>query len=170
GQERRLAVGGGPNAVKASDFNGDGRLDLAVVNVIDLAVFLGRGDGTFTDPVRYPAGQVPREVVASDFNGDGRLDLATTSTRTNDVMILLGRGDGTFQPGLTFQLDRSDGRQSDVRTGDFNRDGRLDLAVVNQEGGTISVLLGRGDGTFADQVPCPVGLCRVRAPWVVGCG
>src|SRR5262249_39355719 len=67
---------------------------------------------------------------------------------------------GTFQPGRTFQLDRSDGRRADVRPADFNGDGRLDLAVVNADDGTLSVLLGRGDGTFDDQVRYPVGRAR----------
>jgi hypothetical protein len=143
----------------AGDFNGDGRLDLATTttNFDGVEVSLGLGDGTFQPPVLFATNANPRGIAMGDFNGDGRLDLATTSSRTDDVMILLGRGDGTFQPGPTFNLDPAQSRMSDIRTGDFNRDGRLDLAVVNQNSGTISVLLGRGDGTLDDQSSYAVG-------------
>jgi hypothetical protein len=156
----RVEEGPSPWSSVAGDFNGDGRLDLATTNTnLDaVAVSLGLGDGTFQPPVLFATNANPRGITMGDFNGDGRLDLATTSSRTDDVMILLGLGDGTFQTGLTFKVDRGGvNRQFDVRTGDFNSDGRLDLAVANSEGGTISVLLGRGDGTFDDQVLYEVG-------------
>ncbi len=143
----------------AGDFNGDGRLDLATTtsNFDGVAVCLGLGDGTFQPPVLFASNTFPRGIIASDFNGDGRTDLATTSNITNDVMIHLGRGDGTFQPGPRLALDRSFNRFLDVLTADFNADGRRDLAVVNEDSGTISVLLGRGDGTFHDAVSYAVG-------------
>src|SRR5262249_50404142 len=143
----RVADGPTPWTSVAGDFNGDGRLDLATTNTNydAVAVSLGLGDGTFQSPVLFASNANPRGIATGDFNGDGRLDLATPSTRPDDVMIPLGQGDGTFQPGLTFKIDPAQSRQSDVRTADFNRDGRLDLAVVNLNSGTISVLLGRGD-------------------------
>src|SRR5262249_52436624 len=143
----------------AGDFNGDGRLDLATTNTTfdAVAVSLGLGDGTFQPPVLIASNANPRGIATGDFNGDGWLDLATSSSRTNDVMILLGRGDGTFHARLTFQLDPAASRITGARRADFNRDGRLDRVVVNQNSGAVSVLLGRGDGTFDDQVSYAVG-------------
>ena len=79
----RYAVGTGPSALVAGDFNGDGRTDLAVANYgsNDVSVLLGNGDGTFQNQVRYAVGSSPSSIVAGDFNGDGRTDLAVANSR-----------------------------------------------------------------------------------------
>jgi len=72
----------------------------------------------------------------------------------NDVSILLGNGDGTFQPAVNYNV--TFGPQS-VAVGDFNGDGKLDLAVANYFGEALSILLGNGDGTFQAHVNYKAG-------------
>src|SRR5215831_11488444 len=86
---------------------------------------------------------MPGPVVAQgDFNGDGHQDLVTA--QGSILSVLLGSGDGRFQ---TRKDVRAGGTPVAVTVGDFNGDRRLDLATAN-EVGTVSVLLGRGDGSF----------------------
>ncbi len=139
--------GTGPVAVAAADFNGDGRLDLAVVNGTSntVSILLGKGDGTFQPPVDFATGSQPSGIAVGDFNGDSKLDLAITNQGSNNVSILLGNGDGTFRPQVTFATGV--GPQAVVAR-DFNGDGKLDLAVANSADSTVSILPGKGDGTF----------------------
>ncbi len=154
-----LAVGSGPQLLVPGDFNGDGHLDLAVVDTTaygaaEVSVLLGNGDGTFQPARTTPLGVFgPFSLVAGDFNGDGRLDLAFTDAEHNTVEILLGNGDGTFQPAETVAA----GIDGPLVAGDFNGDGRLDLAVANEYSNDVSVLLGNGDGTFQPQLTYAVG-------------
>ncbi len=151
------AVGSGPDSIVAGDFNGDGRTDLAVVNNDDntVSVLLGNGDGTFQPQVTYAVGSHP------DSDRGGGLQQATavptwpsqTST-TSTVSVLLGNGDGTFQPQVTYAVGSS---PSSIVAGDFNGDGRIDLAVANRYDSTVSMLLGNGDGTFQPQVTYALG-------------
>src|SRR6266566_57687 len=156
-------VGLNPQSIAMGDFNGDGKLDLAVANAgsTTLSLLLGNGDGTF-QPARFvdAGGTAPVSVAVGDFNHDGKLDLAvatygnidhqTNATAGNTIAILLGNGDGTFQPAQTFTTGTG---PFFVTVGDFNGDGKPDLAVANygpntQRRTTISVLMGNGDGTF----------------------
>ena len=125
-------------SVVVADFNGDAKLDLALVaappnqnNGSAISIFLGNGDGTFQPPVDFYAGPSPSAVVAGDFNGDGRLDLAVANgTQPASVSILLSNGDGTFQAPLTFGAGNDTWSYGGpLAVGDFNGDGRLDLAV-----------------------------------------
>jgi hypothetical protein len=84
------------------DFNGDGKLDLAVVNGLsnDLSILLGKGDGTFATAVNYPAGLTGAgQIAAADFNGDGSGDLVVSGT--SSISVLLNKGNGTFGAALT---------------------------------------------------------------------
>jgi len=154
-------VGPNPRAVAVGDFNGDGKMDLAVVNFGDpsvndngsVSILLGKGDGTFQPANNAVAGKNPSYIAVGDFNGDGRVDIVTVNS-DNTVSALLGNGDGTFQA----HVDYGAGSGPDfVAVGDFNSDGRPDLVVTNSGGGSVSVLLGNGDGSFQSHVDYPTG-------------
>ncbi|MFZ0317606.1 MAG: FG-GAP-like repeat-containing protein [Candidatus Sulfotelmatobacter sp.] len=143
-------TGGAAFQAVTGDFNGDGKLDMAVVNEFQVEVFLGKGDGTFQAPVVYTAGKSPEGIAAADVNGDGKLDLLVANFGSNTVSVMLGNGDGTFQT----HVDYATGTWPDmVAVADFNGDGNLDLAVSSYENTVI--LLGNGDGTFQNQVALP---------------
>jgi hypothetical protein len=148
------ATGNLPFSVAVGDFNGDGKLDLAVAdNGGGVSVLLGNGDGTFQPAVSYAAGSIPWSVAVGDFNGDGKLDLAVANAGSDNVSVLLGNGDGTFQPAVNYAAGVS---PNSVAVGDFNGDGKLDLALADNGGG-VSVLLGNGDGTFQPAVSYAAG-------------
>ncbi len=151
------AVGSAPPAVMVADFNGDGKLDLAVTNISSnsVSILLGKGDGTFGAPVNFATGNNPLRGVVGDFNGDGKPDLAIPNKFSNNVSVLLGNGDGTFQPAVSYAAGNS---PVVVALGDFNGDGKLDLAVANLGSGSVSILLGNGDGTFQAAVNYSAGL------------
>jgi len=149
----------GPSSMVVADFNGDGKLDLAIAetNSNTVSIFLGNGDGTFYKLVSSAVGERPVSITTGDFNRDGKLDLAVANIGSNSVSILLGIGNGTFQRALDFAAGPL---PTFVVQGDFNGDGKLDLAVANETGfstGTVSVLLGVGNGTFQAPLSFTVG-------------
>ncbi len=153
-----FATGNGPSALVAEDFNGDGRLDLAVANIYsnDVSVLLGNGNGTFEPQQRFAAGNGASALVAGDFDGDGRLDLAISNAYSDNISLLLGNGNGTFYGQAADQIPLAFPQNSSVE-GDFNGDGRLDLATADALTNEVSVLLGNGDGTFQEQGEFAVG-------------
>jgi len=142
-------------SVGTADFNGDGKLDLAVVDnwQFVVSIFLGVGDGTFVGRVDYQVAISPVGLTIGDFNGDGHLDLATVDSDSlispNTLSVLLGNGDGTFQPQI--RLGGGGSSPSGLVAGDFNRDGRLDVAIASYADNTVRILL--QDGTVALSPP-----------------
>jgi hypothetical protein len=147
-----------PQFVAVADFNGDGKLDLAVpvysifTSLSDVNILLGNGDGTFTAAPAFPLiGQNVNNAVVADFNGDGKPDLAISPPDANQVQVLLGNGDGTFAPMPAISAHGV----FVVATGDFNKDGKADLVLVNPGPNTVTILLGNGDGTFTEKATIP---------------
>jgi hypothetical protein len=143
------------------DFNGDGKLDVAVTNVTDGTVLIllnqsTSGNLSFKVAGVYPVDINPSGVVARDFNHDGKLDLAvvnagdyTSPTGATTVSILMGNGDGTFGSATTqVAWGGFYGRGGDgIVAADFGN-GEQDLAVANFPKGEVMILKGHGDGTF----------------------
>lgn len=150
------------SSVAVADFNGDGKLDLALTNSSSgtnygVVMLLGNGDGTFqSSPLLYDGGLSPSAIVALDVNGDAKPDLVVAGGYgTGSLKVLLNHGGGTFPATVSYATALNP--QAAV-VGDFNGDGEADIAVpsITYSGGTtgtpvsgaISVLLGNGDGTF----------------------
>ena len=137
-----ISLGQGLYALVVADFNGDGKLDVAVTDssANDVYILLGNGDGTFGPPTTIAVGSGPDAIVAGDFNNDGKLDLAIANFEDNTVTLLLGNGDGTFTQasGSPYPVGKE---PYQIVGADFNGDGKLDLAVANLMDGTVSILL-----------------------------
>jgi len=179
--------GGGPTfSMTTGDFRGNGKTDIAAVNCGSdgncvsategsVGILLGNGDGTFQSVVTYPSGGYGTlSIAAGDVNGDGKMDLVVTnicgSSNTCEmdsatIGVLLGNGNGTFQAPLVFPTGGFPSQY--LAIADLNGDGKLDVVVGNCDPaqncftgsgmGSVSVLLGNGDGTFAAPVLYPSG-------------
>jgi hypothetical protein len=154
-------TGTAPNGLAVADFNEDSRADLVVTNTEgdNISVLLNTGTGGFAAPVNYGVGAYPNSVAVGDFNGDGHRDLATANYGYNNVSVLLGTGTGSFGPAVNYGAGSNPTREeaTGIVVGDFNSDGRADLAVANYRD-NVSVLLGAGTGAFAAAVPYRTGI------------
>ena len=143
-----------------ADFNGDGKVDLAVANyggngvvgvVGTVGILLNKGNGTFaaatTSTTYSTGGSNPRSIAVGDFNGDGKPDLAVANYTSGTVGILLNKGNGTFATATTYGTGGSDPRG--ILSGDFNSDGKANLAVTNNGSDDVGILLGSGNGMFS---------------------
>jgi Flp pilus assembly secretin CpaC len=130
--------------------------DLLVTDPVTdtVEVLLSNGDDTFTPPSRIPVGRQPSAIVTGDFNADGNQDFAVTNFTDNTFSLFLGNGQGAFTEasGSPFALPSPAAGPIAMTAADFDSDGHLDLAIVNQTTSDVSILLGnvdsKGNPTF----------------------
>jgi hypothetical protein len=148
---------GSSYTVTVNGILGNGTLGL---NLVD--------NGTISDPGRtltfasqqtVATGSHPRAIVAADVNGDGKSDLVVANLSGHSVGVLIGNGDGTFQAQRSFVVGTNQTYPVSVAVADVNGDGKPDLIVANDGFlGSVSVLLGNGNGTFLAQQMFPAGV------------
>ncbi len=168
-----FAVGTQPVFVAVGDFNADGVQDLAVANdgSNSVSILLGDGEGSFQAGPRLVTGAHPSSIAVGDFNRDGAQDIAVTNMgvfpgNIGSIDVFIANGDGSFQTRSNYPVGRG---PRAVAVLDSNGDGVQDLVVANYgyyrfmgEGyvhipdQTLSLLVGRGDGTFELAEPIQV--------------
>jgi hypothetical protein len=159
----RLKVGASPSAVEIADFNGDGKVDLAVANSGDknVAILLGDGAGGFKPAAGSPfaAGNDPNDVAVGDVNNDGKLDLAFANHDTSYLTVLIGDGSGAFKPapGSPFTV-QSKPHPHGIAMADFNGDRWADLTTDDWQNNRVTILFNDKKGGFLSPgVSFPVG-------------
>jgi CSLREA domain-containing protein len=150
GAATNFGAGTRPHSIAIGDFNSDGNQDLAVANYNsnNVSILIGNGAGTFGTAVDFAVGNQPNSIAVGDFNSDGKQDFVTANydfNHSNNVSVRLGNGDGSFG-GLT-NLSTGESVEG-IAIGDFNGDGKQDLAIANGYSSILSILLGNGAGGF----------------------
>jgi FG-GAP-like repeat/FG-GAP repeat len=138
-----------PSSLVVSDFNSDGKMDLAAGGSSGVPgtvmILLGIGNGTFETPKSFTTANTISALATGEFNGDGLPDLVTASSNTNNVSVFLGIGDGTFSPLSDIPVGRG---PIFVTVGDLNGDGFADIGTANSSSSNVSILFGNGHGGF----------------------
>ena|GEM_PF-1788471 len=137
-----------PVQMVIADFNGDGRMDLAVTNNVinSVAILAGNGDGSFALPVQVATGLGPRGITAGDIDGDGDIDLIAANFSGGSVSVLRNDGAGGFAAPSNIATGFS---PYDIALGDLDGDGDLDMVVSNSGSSTLSILMNDGAGGFS---------------------
>jgi hypothetical protein len=145
-----------PTAIAAADFNGDGKNDLGIANngSNDISVLGnttgGTGTVSFATAQNFAVGTQPLAIATGDFNGDGKPDLAVVNNADNTVTVLINttpQGSATFTFNISAPITVSTNPQ-EIRAGDVNGDGKVDLVIGSNNNTALNVLIGNGDGTF----------------------
>jgi hypothetical protein len=156
-------TGSQPLVIIPRDFNGDGKLDIALASdtLINFTtagtvdILLGNGTGGFAAPAHYPLGNLPNSMAAGDFYGTGKIDLAVAGAGASSLSLVHGLGNGTFQAAINFSLPGV--TPVSLTSSDFNRDSRTDLAMIDSITGLVAVSLSNGNGTFKAPVAYNLG-------------
>jgi hypothetical protein len=167
-------VGGRVAHLVSGDLNGDSNTDIvaALGDRDAVAVLLGDGRAGFRPATGspYAAGDAPHLLALGDFNGDRRTDVAVTSHDSNDIVVLTGVGAGVLQPAPGSPFTAVEGvrpHNHGLAVADLDGDRILDLATSNQDGNSVSVLLGDGGARFRRAPGSPFAVGRAPYPLAV---
>ncbi|MBH8561716.1 VCBS repeat-containing protein [Nostoc sp. CENA67] len=149
-------VGSGPSSVVVKDLDGDGKLDLAVVNSTsnNVSVLLNDGNDGFGISSNFSVGTNPVFITSADINGDNKPDLLVANATDNNVSLLLNNGSGSFGAATNFTVGT---KPSAIAVGDIDGDNKPDLLVANATDNNVSLLLNNGSGSFGAATNFTVG-------------
>jgi hypothetical protein len=161
-------TGSQPKSVALGDFNHDGKLDAVTANFGSgtMSVFFGNGDGTFQPAITFQIGIQTQSVAVGDLNKDGLPDIFIASVQSENYEAYLSNGDGTFTGPITFNFDNGYAGMTQIKLGDMDGDGILDVVGIYGYGQGFQVWRGNGDGSFYlwshslsyGTIPYPMGL------------
>lgn len=155
-------TGTNPDGLTVRDMNLDARPDLVVSNSASntLNVLLGNGNGTFQNKINFSSGTHPDGLVAMDVNHDSKPDVLVANQNSSTASVLLNNTSygtiGKFQGAVSSPVTVGT-TPIQIDQGDINRDGKADLVVTNNYDNTVSVLLGKGDGSFQAKLDYATG-------------
>ena len=119
-----------PTPIVLGDFNRDGKMDAATAKDAGLSSMQNVG-GKFAEKAEYLIDGIPSGITRGDFDGDGKDDVALSESTNRKIHLYFGKGDGTFTKGATtIDVPHAQNQPEDVQAGDFNGDGKDDLAIV----------------------------------------
>ena len=160
-----------PHSIAVGDLNNDGRKDIAVANygTDNIGLFLGNGDGTFTSQMTFTTGinSGPYSIAMADLNNDTHLDIAVIYSDQNNIAVFFGYGNEIISRSQLY----STGKNSQpifIAIADFNNDQKPDIAVTNNGSDSVMLLLGSGNGSFANPIAYSTG--PRSSPYSVGIG
>jgi len=162
-------AGATPQSIAVGDFfGGTRRQDLAVADngSANVSTLVNNGDGTYQGPFNNSSAAFPVGIAIGDFNRDGNSDLVVTNGGGSNIVVQLGNNGGGFTAPASFGTGAAGPNPYGVVVGDFNRDGKLDIATADHGFAAVSVLLGNGDGTFGAATTFPTG----TAPFTIVAG
>jgi hypothetical protein len=123
-----------------SDINGDGKIDIILVNMVDanIGILLNIGNGTFNDQITHSASTGLASMIAADINGDNKIDIFVTNAFYCGIYVFLNTGNGTFTDMKPFPFEMS---PSEITIADVNDDSKDDIIVVASNAPILGVLL-----------------------------